>query len=294
MDKITLERYLKEGKSSYEIARLEGCSPTTIRRFIKNYGLSFPLKRKHKNKEEYKLFRRKIAKERYYSKENEINCHECKKIIRKRATNIKKQLCRDCFENRAYNKTGENKIYKTIKPKNHFGRVEETGFIGEHRFLAEFVLNRILKKNEAVHHINNDHRNNEIDNLCVLDGKDHIRYHHWIRYEQKECNIETLIEFGCEKYLLSDYTEETRQKIIKENTYKFQKKPKKIKVKKERETKIEWPSPEELSHMVWKTPITQLAKKWGVSDKAVANRCDKFGIEKPPRGYWAIKKAGKL
>lgn len=58
--------------------------------------------------------------------------------------------------------------------------------------------------------------------------------------------------------------------------------------------KISWPSREELRVLVWKYPTTYIAKRYGVSDNAVAKWCKKYGIEKPPRGYWSKKKSGKV
>lgn len=55
--------------------------------------------------------------------------------------------------------------------------------------------------------------------------------------------------------------------------------------------RTERPTPEELTELVWKIPTSLLAKKYGVSDKAVAKWCKAWGIEKPPRGYWAKKRA---
>ena len=46
------------------------------------------------------------------------------------------------------------------------------------------------------------------------------------------------------------------------------------------------PSKDELKAMVWKMPMTQVAKHYGVSDVAVKKRCKVMGIETPPRGYW--------
>jgi len=54
-----------------------------------------------------------------------------------------------------------------------------------------------------------------------------------------------------------------------------------------------WPPPEVLVRMVWRMPTVVLARRLGVSDKAVEKRCKKFGIHKPPRGYWAKIYAGK-
>lgn len=72
------------------------------------------------------------------------------------------------------------------------------------------------------------------------------------------------------------------QKVVKE------------KIKRKRKTKIEWPSNEELSKLVWEKPSIILSKELGVSDKAIGMRCIRNNIEKPPRGYWAKKAAGNI
>lgn len=51
--------------------------------------------------------------------------------------------------------------------------------------------------------------------------------------------------------------------------------------------KIDWPSDEELTKLVWEKPRSTLAKELGVSDKAIAKRCNVRNIEQPGRGYWA-------
>jgi hypothetical protein len=44
---------------------------------------------------------------------------------------------------------------------------------------------------------------------------------------------------------------------------------------------------------VWEEPTTKVAKKYGVSDVALAKTCKKLHIPKPPPGYWAKKEFGK-
>lgn len=53
-----------------------------------------------------------------------------------------------------------------------------------------------------------------------------------------------------------------------------------------RPTKIQWPLPEVLQQMLWQKSTVQIAKELGVSDKAVEKRAKKYGLTKPPRGYW--------
>lgn len=50
--------------------------------------------------------------------------------------------------------------------------------------------------------------------------------------------------------------------------------------------KIDWPSKETLSALVWARPLTALSKDLGVSDSAIRKRCRKLDISLPRQGYW--------
>ncbi len=57
--------------------------------------------------------------------------------------------------------------------------------------------------------------------------------------------------------------------------------------------KITWPSDEELSKLVWQQPMTVLAKKLGITDKAIKKHCKKREIQTPSGfGYWSHRHAG--
>jgi hypothetical protein len=45
--------------------------------------------------------------------------------------------------------------------------------------------------------------------------------------------------------------------------------------------------------MIWETSVLEVSQKFGVSDVAVAKWCKKYGIPRPPRGYWAKKNQSK-
>lgn len=55
------------------------------------------------------------------------------------------------------------------------------GYIYEHRYIMEKSLDRLLTKDEVVHHLDCDKLNNKIENLIVLANRgSHLRLHHWI------------------------------------------------------------------------------------------------------------------
>lgn len=51
-------------------------------------------------------------------------------------------------------------------------------------------------------------------------------------------------------------------------------------------------SREELFEKVWSKSGTKLSEELGVSDVAIAKRCKKLNVPRPPRGYWAKLEAG--
>lgn len=53
--------------------------------------------------------------------------------------------------------------------------------------------------------------------------------------------------------------------------------------------KIERPSKEDLLKMLWEEPTTSIAKKYGVSDKAIEKWAKAYNLNKPPRGFWTKK-----
>lgn len=58
--------------------------------------------------------------------------------------------------------------------------------------------------------------------------------------------------------------------------------------------KVVRPSKDELEKLTWSKPTSQIAKDFGVSDKAIEKWCKAYEIEKPPRGYWAKQHYSKL
>ena len=203
----------------------------------------------------------------------------------------------------------------------------------EHRRIAELKIGRKLRKGEIVHHMDGNKLNNDPDNLVVLSRADHGRIHQLTGAVVVELdNGETVVEpklTQCEscgiyfhQYDARHYCcDDCRTTSIKEHCLTkqhFTAKGCQITVKvcpvcgKLFETRFttqkycsqecshktqyrcEHPTKELLSQMVWEMSTVQLAKQFGVSDKAVETWCKRYDIQKPPRGYWRKKETGKL
>lgn len=50
--------------------------------------------------------------------------------------------------------------------------------------------------------------------------------------------------------------------------------------------KFIWPTKEELQNLISQIPMTEIAKKFGISNSALNKICNKLNIKKLPQGYW--------
>lgn len=167
--------------------------------------------------------------------------------------------------------------YKEIYMPNH-PNARSNGTILEHRYIAEQKLGRYLTSDEVVHHVDENKRNNNPDNLIVFrTAADHSRYHKIGILKEMEdgtyiCPIpeERIRQCPyCKKYFISssDFlrihcSNECR---IKDDNERF-------------ENREDRPDKETLSKLIYSTPFTKIAEMYNVSDNAVRRWCKKYDL----------------
>lgn len=67
-------------------------------------------------------------------------------------------------------------------------KATKNGYVLMHRIIVENSLGRILNKNEVVHHKDGDKKNNVIENLEVVDYREHSKLHR-LKQGKKICKI---------------------------------------------------------------------------------------------------------
>lgn len=66
--------------------------------------------------------------------------------------------------------------YKYALVPNHPNSTNN-GYVLEHRIVMENHLGRLLTKDEVVHHINGNRKDNRLENLQLMNNKEHNRFH---------------------------------------------------------------------------------------------------------------------
>lgn len=79
-----------------------------------------------------------------------------------------------------------SKGYLLIRTKGHH-RADQRGYVFEHILIAEKILGRPIGKEEAVHHIDGDKRNNLPSNLLVLANNTEHKQVHLAQKAELEC-----------------------------------------------------------------------------------------------------------
>ena len=93
-----------------------------------------------------------------------------------------RRFCSKKCVTRVVRPLGENTIYRGSKR----GGIRKD----EHRFIMEQKLGRQLDRFELVHHINENKRDNRIENLKVVTPKEHaIEHGQWKHQKIKKCEV---------------------------------------------------------------------------------------------------------
>lgn len=159
--------------------------------------------------------------------------------------------------------------YKYALVPNH-PCANKQGKVYEHVYEMYKFLERTLEQGEVVHHLDRNKTNNNIDNLELMISTEHAKLHH-----KEDENTKYIIN----KCLVCGKEIKTTDKINKRFCSKNC-------VNKRDRISLSKDEIELLRKQIWEIPTSRLSKIYGITDVAIAKRCKKYGIKKPPRGYW--------
>ena len=154
------------------------------------------------------------------------------------------------------------------------------GYVYIHRLEAEKLLGRPLKKEECVHHKDENKLNNSLDNLMIFATiGDHTAFHNgcnvyckngiWYAESKPQynlcpiCNIN--YKYNRSKMCSSCAAKIRQQNLTSNNMIQYKRNSRK-------------PSKEILERLINYYPMTYIGKLYGVSDKAVVKWCKSYNL----------------
>jgi predicted RNA-binding Zn-ribbon protein involved in translation (DUF1610 family) len=146
------------------------------------------------------------------------------------------------------------------------------GMVRIHRAVAAEAAGRPLRPSEHVHHKNGVRNDWRADNLEICSPTEHRIKH----------AVQQRVTFGCASCGME--VVRVRSHVRGEKSYCSHKCAHKA------TERTRYPDNDELAKWVWREPLTAIAVKLGVSDKALAKRCKIRKISTPGRGYWSKRR----
>lgn len=123
----------------------------------------------------YLELKRERYKKRYKEKGRwkiNIICQICGKQVA--ACRREQKFCMECYKS----------LQKfASSPKNSYENAGGDSYCWAHRRIAQKTLNRKLRTNEVIHHLDGDTKNNSLNNLLVLSRAKHGALHNYLRMQ---------------------------------------------------------------------------------------------------------------
>jgi len=178
-------KYIKEKLQQKDIARLCGVGRNTIHNWLEYYQIPFWGKGETRKKKPCKIINLKVG-DRYRARDigfvkyrnadlfEWVECPICNKkhwvlIRHNKPVNLCCLRCGIAKKTPTVNKDGYEDIW--ISPTNPFAKMRgKRGRILVHRLNMAKHLNRCLKTEEIVHHIDHNKTNNNISNLKLIES----------------------------------------------------------------------------------------------------------------------------
>lgn len=155
------KKYIEEGLSTTKLGKICGVDSKTIWSWMKKFNI--PCREKHFIKRAIKI------------------CPVCgnKFQIYWHDRNRRKYCSSECFLKYYHHQKIKNKIINDNFYINQNGYVTKIGSEGKayHREIMEKMIGRKIKRNESVHHVNLDKKDNSIENLLLLTKSKHQKLH---------------------------------------------------------------------------------------------------------------------
>jgi transposase len=142
--------YYEENRSASEVAKLLGCTSTTIKNYLKKYNMRV--------KSSSEVMSGRVLKQEHRDK-----------VVKTLKSGLKGSSNPNWKGGRSWRGRNKESSYIIIRVDGKY--------VPEHRYVMEKHLGRKLTTQEEVHHRNGNKHNNDISNLVILTKSEHAHMH---------------------------------------------------------------------------------------------------------------------
>lgn len=168
--------YIDQDMTLKEIADLKGCSPASVLKMNRIYGIKSRTSFTQKGMESF------VEKQRKLKRPHKVLSEETKAKI---SLARKGKVLKPSRFGGHTKKRGDGYIAVYV-PDHPYANKE--GYVMEHRLVMEEHIGRYLEKGEEVHHINKKRDDNRLENLTLLSTEEHQALHIKERHDMGEIN----------------------------------------------------------------------------------------------------------
>ena len=114
----------------------------------------------------------KLNRGKYCGKECALSITSMVLKINGKKTRFLKSRKPHNFTGKSFTGSGYVEIYKPDHPFK-----TKRGYVREHRLVMEEHIGRYLEKEEQIHHLNGNKKDNRIENLIIVSHQEHLKIH---------------------------------------------------------------------------------------------------------------------
>lgn len=174
LEPLLRKLYIEERKTMREIGDALGVDAVAIYYRLKKFGIPTRNRYDHPVSDKVRANATQLGKRRKGSKQSAET--------KKKLSDLRKGKMRKPSKYGGHSKDRYGYVYVYCPEHPHSSA---DGYVMEHRLVMESYIGRYLEKDEAVHHINRNKKDNRLENLQLMTRSEHAKLHAQIKHKKR-------------------------------------------------------------------------------------------------------------
>ena len=174
LEPLLRKLYLYERLTMKEIGEVLGVDAVAIHYRLKKFGIPTRDRYDHPVSDKVRENARRVGQNRKGTKQTDEAKRKISEAKAGKLSNPSK------YGGHTKNRSGYVYVYNPTHP-----HCSSDGYVMEHRLVMENSIGRYLEKDESVHHINRNRKDNRIENLQLMTRSEHAKLHAEMKHKSR-------------------------------------------------------------------------------------------------------------